>query len=328
VLEFGLSQRFPIFGKRAAEWKSLAARAEAFEWSARAETLDVEHDTWLDLYRLAALDAVKSHLNERRGRLSLVKQHFAGRPFVAPAMAVDKQLVELRLRDLEGEFDRTDSEEAALLRRLALVSGLSLDAPPAVEWLAGEIVPDSAPADEIPLAVRAAESETRAAQEALSAARRGRAPEPELSMTDSRESGGAKERARAVGLGIELPWAAWTGRPELAAAESLSAARARAAQARLDALVRASDARAALSRWARQTTRYPLNSVAVLDREVDKAEKDMRRGLVPVLQFLELEGRAHEQVESAYRSQIAYLEAVSVLRRLAGRGFSVRVEAP
>lgn len=326
VLGFGLSQRFPLSGRRAAESRTLAARAEAAQWSARAEALDLEHETWLDLYQLAALGKAKEHLADRRRRMGLVKGYLASRPILSPALVAERDLIEVQVRELESEFDRVETGEAGLTRKLELLSGLKLDAAPVIEWFDQPRL-SSAPAPTQSPSVLRAESEAKAAKEALTATRSGGLPEPVLGASVSKESGGTREKFSSVELGVDLPLAAWSGRPGLAAAEALSAAQARTEDSRFDVALDEALWRAALEERHRRLARLPLSLVEQIEGQVDLAEAGLRRALVPVMTFLELESRGHEQIEAVYRARVDFLEAVSRLRRLRGRGFALNEEA-
>ena len=328
VLGLGLSQRFSLSGRRAAESRTLEAQAEAAQWSARGEALDLEHETWLDLYQLAALGKAKEHLADRRRRMGLMKGYLASRPILSPALVAERDLIEVQVRELESEFDRVETGEAALTHKLELLSGLKLDAAPAIEWFDSPLLSSAPPSAHAQSpAVLRAESEVKAAVEALAATRSAGLPEPMLGAAYSKESGGTREKLISAELGVDIPLAAWTGKPGLAAAEALSAAQARTEDSKLDAALDEAFWRAALEERRRRLARLPLSLVDQLDGQVDRAEAGLRRALVPVMTFLELESRGHEQIESVYRARIDFLEAVSRLRRLRGRGFAVSEES-
>lgn len=324
VLGFGLSQRFPLSGRRAEESRALEAQAEATHWSAREEALELEHETWLDLYRLAALGKAKEHLADRRRRMGLMKGFLSSRPILSPALVAERDLIEVRVRELESEFDRVETGEAALTRKLELLSGLTLDAAPTIEWFDSPPLPSAPPSAQAPspLVLRA-ESAAKAAEESLAATRSAGLPEPELGGAYSKESGGTREKLMTAEIGLDIPLAAWSGKPRLAASETLSAAQARTEDAKLDAALDEAFWRAALEERRRRLARLPLSLVDRLEGQVDRAEAGLRRALVPVMTFLELESSGHEQIESVYRGRIEFLEAVSRLRRLRGRGFAV-----
>ncbi|MBI5595982.1 MAG: hypothetical protein HY928_07825 [Elusimicrobia bacterium] len=327
ILAFGLSQRLPLSGRKAEEARVLEARAEAADWEARAETLDLEHDTWLDLYRLAALGKAKGHLSDRRRRMGLVKGFLTSRPILSPAAIAERNLIEVRLRELESEFDRVETGETALTRKLELLSGLALGAGTALVWF-DQPPPSGAPAPAQPPSLRRAESAAKAAESSLEATRRAGRLDPLLGAGVSKESAGTRERSASLALEADIPLAAWSGRPAAAAAEALSAARAWTEDARLDAALDDALWRAALEERRRRLGRLPMSLVETVDAQVDGAEAELRRALVPVMTFLELESRGHEQIEGVYQARIDFLEAVSRLRRLRGLGFALSEEAP
>ena len=140
--------------------------------------------------------------------MGLMKGYLASRPILSPALVAERDLIEVQVRELESEFDRVETGEAALTRKLELLSGFRLDAAPAIEWF------DSPPLSSAPPsalaqspAVLRAESAAKAAEEALAATRSAGLPEPVLGGSVSRESGGTRETISAE-LGVDIPLAA------------------------------------------------------------------------------------------------------------------------
>ncbi len=323
AIETTVSQPLSFPGKRG--WRVAVADAELD--LARAEVRRGETGLAVSTLRLAWEFALRRRLagltTARQARLETVQGYLAGRLFPSPQRRAERQIVELRLRELAAAHLEADAAVASAASHLAFLAGedepgLSELTVPWVEgatrWDAGgwsvrllDGNPDLAAQRAVVAAARAA----------AGLARREAWPDPTLFAVSSRNSA---DGSGMLGAGVEvaLPFL-----NRNRAGHRRQLARLDAEEHRLDAIVRQVEsegaaARVELDAAQSQARLYSEAFLADLEAGVVEADREFQRGRLDLLVYLELDGQAADAARRGLEAQRQAVDRWSALCELAG----------
>lgn len=316
------SQGLSLWGKRGRLVRLLDTERQAAPVRLQQAQAELVGDLLAGAVDTAAGLERLQQVGERRRRLEPLRQFVASQTFVSPQQKADRALVEARLAGLELEGIKAARDLSASAEALLSRAGLSATAT-SLDWALPQgpgawgsaAVPDGDPASVPELKIASLEAEQADTQ--VQIAERANWPSPELSLGWNRESSGADEQTTLVGgLGFPLPLFQ-SNRAALAAATARQQgahARLKTLQAEHDGQRRALETRLAGLREALE--RRDLRSLA---KAVSEAERELKRGRLPMLSFLELENALAEAEGAALQDRAEALRTVVQLRALDGQ---------
>lgn len=322
IVDVTVLQPLPFPGKRQALYDLQAASARLTQLEGAEEILAMEHQAANMAIRLAVLDQLYLHTEERRKRFDLIRRSISSIPAASPVQKVERALVENQLRMLERGISLMESERRALNHELGLWLGSEDDFMIPVKW-----------------------GEVSALEDLKTWEERAKQTSPWLKQADERKQMNAarlrtaelaaypdfqvgvnyrKEQVRPANhfyhgmVGITIP--IFDRGQHLA---SVAKAEMRVDEARRDVQIRTLSIE--LSRaWEvanthRQLMRtFNFNLIKESERQFHAAELEFRKGRIDATTFLSTDAQIHESVDAAFQTTLDALTASNRLRQLAG----------
>lgn len=312
VTTLGVRQKLPFGADRTAE--SVLEQGLVKWEESKTQTLERSQQNsfvrWLYQFKIAGIE--KEHIAERLQRLQAIKSHLNKTQAYTPSSQLERDLIEIRLRELDLMKLQIDSRWREAYETL-MSWGVSPEKTQVrIPWIEASVIEKSiSNENSAPLALQG--------WEALVSAKKSRAdgsvwkPQFEVFFSEMRESGGAAEEDRTFGLAMTLPL--FSG---FSPKKNQKLVEAKAEELKLEAFRRDTNLEWGALKSKSQVVMtslkmFPISGVAKLEKKVDVFEEALKRKQISVMQFLDYESRTHEQVESAYSSQ---LEAVNILSAL------------
>lgn len=320
-----VSQEVPVFGQ-----KSTAAAAERqgqvlAEKNRDLSKLTLKHTVAILAYELLAAEIRSQHTAHRKESISLIGQYLSTRPFASPAQAVEKTLIQNRIREIEEKFLEANANRKKRWQDLNVYLDLKSEIAPTLKWFdAGKnLNPEEIRATILSQHPEIQRQEIALTQSALlvDQANTKSYPGVRLGATYNYQSVDQPQSVYNGVLSLSLPlWDAGGGSQKAANARK-AIEESKLETARRQAAADFETAWSDLDEDSKRLDLYPLKLVDSLENEMKKAEANWRKGLVPVTAFLELETQVHEQANRVYEAQVAYAAALSRVLLLAGREF-------
>lgn len=324
-VEVGIKQSIPLFGQ-----KSRAAEVERknvllAEKNQELTRVNVRHAVIQLAYELAAAEIHVKHGIHRKESIALIGQYLKTRPFASPQQAVEKDLIQNRIREIEEKFMAATTQRIKVWQELNTYLKLGEEISPVISWIEEPSLPNE---EELRAATQNKNPELLKQNISVDQA------EAELSLANSRKYpnlsiGGSygfqrtdlSTREYKGLLEFSLPlWDSGWG--------AQSAARAKRAmeEGRLELVKRKANAEfegawATLLASKRKIDLYPVKLISALEGQMNKASANWKKGLVPATAFLELEDQVHEQADHVYEAQVTYVTALSEILLLSGKEF-------
>lgn len=324
ALNVMLMQSVPVFGQKSIARHLGEKEAEIAELDATYLRLNLRHEVVRLSYRLASLQEQYDHLSHRRERLALLTRYLQTRPFAAPAQAVEKNLIENRMREIEEKFTQVVAEREGAWQELNVFLGLPELVIPRVPWSQAPSLPNR---DELLASLGSTSPELLRQAQIIEASRLSTAQAGKLSYPDIRVGAGvynqvvAADRERSYVGALELSLPLWNrGQDGVRAAELRTEAELlRAEQKNRDLQARFSQAWTELTEARKRIDLYPESLVPVLENQMRSAEANWKKGLVPASSLLDLETQVHDQAVKVYQAQTDFIQSLSQILLLSGK---------
>lgn len=328
--EASLKQTIPLFGKKsraaAVERQGLTIAENDFS----STRLSFQHEIARAAYELLAAEMHSQYVTHRREHINLIGQYLSSRPFASPAQAVEKTLIQNRIREIEEKYFEAATNKTKKWQELNVNLQLKDEITPALPWFENISLPNEA---DIRATILAQHPELRrqklvAEQSSLAVSFANSKSYPDIKI-----GGGYNYQS------IELPQKQYVGTIEFTlpiwdaggGAQKAAEAKRVAEEGRLDLAQRHASSELEQA-WSELITSkkkvdtYPLKLIKSLETEMRRAEANWKKGLVPATAYLELESQVHEQADRVYEAQVSYVNALSHILFLSGREFSTEVK--
>lgn len=324
-IELGLTQKIPLFGQKAIEENLGLQTTLIAERDKEIGKLRVRHDIVQLTYDLAAVIEQSKHVAHRRERIKLISQFLASRPFASPSQWVEKNLVQNRLREVEEKFLDISSEKERAWNSLNVFLGLNASITPNLKWYVDPQEPNyealsSRLSSENPEILRQKHIITYA-ELSMEQAEKKAYPDLQIGVGYNEQTAGTPQSIYSGFILLSLPIIDRGDYAREAIEAKKEAENYRLEQKRRVLLGAFAQARDDLRKGKRRIALYPLNLVSELENQMKRAEKKWKKGLVPVVAFLEMENQVHEQVVKVFSAQTTYVAALSQILFLAGLNF-------
>lgn len=325
AFDLTLKQRIPLFGQKRIEEKLENQNRLIVESDQQIKVLGVQHEVVRLAYLLAAKLEQGKHISHRREKIQLISKFLTSRPFASPSQWVEKNLVQNRLREVEEQFLTISADAEKAWKSLNVFLNLEEPIVPEVKWF---VQPKSVQYDQMLSRLTSDSPELHrqgkvvgAAELAIEQAGKKVYPDIMLGAGYNEQTAGVSQRIYTASLELSLPIFDRGGYARQAANAQKEAEVFRLEQKRRELNSRFGEAWAELTRTLKEIDLYPLSLVPDLEAQMSRAEKDWKKGLVPVVAFLELENQVHGQAVKVYAAQTGYVEALSQVQLLSGLKF-------
>jgi outer membrane protein TolC len=325
VFQAGVKQSLPLFGQKAIAGRIGMQYHGLAEADRALRALQIRHQVVRLAYEYAAVTEQAEHVAHRREGLLWVSRYLNSRSFASPSQLVEKNLVQNRLREIEGLFlevmSRKEKAWQALNGLLALPAPIKPDLP----WLKATPEPEISKGE---LETLLAEANPEIARQKraiglseLALEQAGKKVYPDLRLGASYIDERAELRERTYALSLEFTLPVWDrgGSARDAAEAGREAEIYRGEQVRREISGRFAQAWTDFEEARRRVALFPPSLIPTLEEQFKRAEANWKRGLVPITPFLELEGQVHEQISEVFSAQADYVRAKSELSLLAGK---------
>lgn len=309
-------------GKRSARLRLADLEGQAGSLRVQAAQSSLTREVLLAAAEHAAVRLHWTYALDRQEHLEPVRAFLATQTFASPQQKADRMVVETRLRNLEAERAALKVDVSTTSQALALlvhVSPEELDLAWSLSALAlptGASVSTKTWKDSPELALFRLEHEQAQASEDLAA--KVALPDPEVSLSYDRADTDQGEQSLIAGLSLPLSIL------NTNSAGKLSASRGRiATEARIALVERelAGKERALLGRLASLDAAsqvYPANVLERVEKDLEEAQRELKRGRLALISYLELESEAASTREALLTIQLERAKALIELNTLAG----------
>ncbi len=314
-----LSQRLPISGKKGVS----AEIAKLEEREARIALEEARLALRYEITRLAyayARDMEKiKHVQERLKRIRLISAHMQGHLLVAPQRIVERNIVREKLARMEKEL--LEIRKSVTVSYNALNHYLKLPARPSftvdLAWFSR--APDMdydgllSMAMKDNFAIRYHEGAVARAEKAVSLAKRDVMPDIGLDVYYGADT--LKEKEQTFGGGITLPLPILSQNRHGIGKESsnLKSRRIALLHARETARYKMAELYAEYKYAGGMVALFPVSRLEDLEKKMDYADDEFRKGRVTLASYLEMDYTLHESVESVFESQLLLVGAYTEL---------------
>jgi outer membrane protein TolC len=323
-----ITQSVPIFGQKSIAAKIGEQERMVVESERDFNKLLVQHEVVRLSYRLAAILEQEKHTAHRRERLSLIANYLKSRPFASPSQAVEKNLIENRMREIEEKFAVISAEREKAWQNLNIYLGLKESIVPGVKWFDHPASPNRGELGNLatqanPELVRQSRM-VASAQLQVEQAGKKAYPDVRLGAGYYNQEVGLDKQRSYVGI-IELSIPIWN---RGGYAKDAARAQTESEKFKLEHKKREIDSEfqqgwAQLVEAKKRVEIFPRSLVETLEKQMKNAEQNWKKGLVNAPAFLELESQVHEQAAKVYDAQADYVQSLSQIELLAGRTFEV-----
>jgi hypothetical protein len=322
IMDLSLSQPFPWPGKRKTriEFQDFALTLSKFE---KMEVdLQVRHRIYVLSAELAALQELESHYAERKRRFGLIEKSLRSRPLASPKQQVDRDLIESQINLLEKGMIDLVARKEALKWEIKIFSNLDFDRV-LFSW---DSLPEGLKKEEfIQLVVNSPRYkklliQSEMAQNKINEARFEARPDILLGVNYRQENVAPVNHFYHGMVSVVIP---------IIDHGQHSVEAARAEKRRTDA-IRSFENDQILSLIHQAFSEYEgskkalevfrLKNLSSLENKFLEAEKSFRKGFIDALTFLQIDSQVHENIDQIYLSRVSYVNAVSELHLLIGKG--------
>lgn len=322
IVDVTLLQPLPFPGKRQALHDLQAASARLSQLEGEEEILAMEHQAAGMAIRLALLDQLYLHTEERRKRFELIRRSIAATPTASPVQKVERALVENQLRMLERGIALMESERRTLNHELGLWLGSSdklvIDVPwgkaPPLEDLS---VWEERAKEKSPW-LKQAEEQKHMNEAQLKSAQLAGLPDFQVGLNYRQEAVRPANHFYHGMVGITIP--IFDRGQHI---ESAAKAEMRVGEARREIQSRTLSSELSraweTARTQRQLLRtFNFDLIKETDRQFQAAEAEFRKGRIDATTFLSTDAQIHESVDAAFQTTLDALMASNRLRQLTG----------
>lgn len=310
-VELSLSQSIPFTGMPSLRGGRLELESEAGRVQRAASEVAVTLAVAHGAYEYAANRRKADFAENRRKRFELIHSYLAGREFPTPQRKAESRIVSNRVKNLVAEAIQSEAGYKASLEKLRAYVPLEQGAYPDVEvtWLTGGRGLDVEEWIERALANNPELRVQRLAVKSagLGATLASREGLPDVALLASYEKGQTDITGTDYGLGVSLAFPSWNrNRSGAKRAEKRKLSEERAL-AYSEQRLRAELPRALVEyEAARQTVlKYPAETLAELEAQLQETDAGFRKGQVDLLTFLEADASAAETYAHALDAQVA-----------------------
>lgn len=324
-----LSQSIPLFGQKRIAEKIGEQQKMVVEADRDIERLSVQHEVVRLTYWFATIIEQEKHISHRRERLGLITKYLNSRPFASPAQVIEKNLIENRMREIEEKFVEITLQKEKVWQNLNVYLGLQKTIIPGVPWYNSPELPNQQELNSLatttnPELVRQGRI-VSSSQLLVTQAGKKAYPDIRLGANYYNQEVGIDKQKSYVGM-IELSVPLWN---RGGYAKDAARAQSEAEKYKLQHKQREVDSEfkkewAHLIEVKRKMELYPLTLVEKLEKQMQTAEKNWKKGLITAPAFLELESQVHEQSDKIYDVQAEYVHALSQVQLLSGRYFQAK----
>jgi outer membrane protein TolC len=307
--ELSLAQPIPLTGIPSLRGRLLGLESQSLRVQRAASEVMVTLSVAQGAYEYTASRRKAAFAASRRKRFELIQSYLAGRVFATPQRMAESRIVTNRVKNLVAETIRGEAGYKASLEKLKAFVALDSGKYPDIDvpWLSGARAIDEkeslskALADNPELRAQRLTVEGAGVEKTL-ALREGL---PDTSIIASYEKGQADIIGTDYGLGVSLAFPSWNrNRSGVKSAEQkrraeeglLNYAEQRLKAELLRTLVEFEAARQVV-------LKYPPETLAELEGQLQGADEGFRKGQVDLLTFLELDGSAAETYGLALDAQ-------------------------
>ena len=328
VLSATLMQSVPIFGQRSIARELGEKQAEIAELDSARLKLALRHEVVVLSYRLASIQEQFNHLSHRKERLSLLTRYLRTRPFASPSLAVEKNLIENRMREIEEKFTQIVAEREGAWQDLNAFLGLPSLIIPRVPWEEDTSVPNQ---KELLANLKDANPELLRQARIIEATNLAATHAGKLSYPDLRLGGGfsdqkvATSRERSYMGTIELSLPLWNrGQDGVSAAKAKTEAEyLRSEQKERELLAQFSKAWTEMTEARKRIDLFPESLIPKLEAQMQSAEANWKKGLVTASALLELETQVHDQAVKVYEAHTDFVRSLAQVLLFAGKDVQV-----
>lgn len=314
--DISLAQDFDISGKRRARGELAGIEKKLKEIDLLESELSIATEVIRLSYGYAINERKIRYAENRQSRFRLLQSYLAGHTFASPTQQTTSMIVKGRLQDVEADSVRLRGEQKSNLAELGFYVRLDPESSPtiSVPWLRGErqLVEDEwvkkTLEQNLSIAKQRIEQEKAKHEETLF--RREIWPDFSLSATYGQEFARDPERTFSVGIGIPLPL--WN-RNQASLRSSTHKIQAEGYLASLKENQSRTIVQKLLAAYeiARSVAgKYPENTIAKLEANLQKMEREFRKNRIDFLLFLELDMQASETIAHVLDAQQALIEAI------------------
>ncbi len=314
-----LSQKIPISGKKGVS----AAIANLEEREARIALEEARLALRYEITRLAyayARDMEKmKHIQERLKRIKLVNAHMQGHLLVAPQRIVERNIVREKLARMEMELLEIRKSVTVSYNALNHYLKLPADGSFTVDLAWFPRAPDLNLDELLSLAmndnftIRYHEGAVARAEKSVSLAKRDVMPDIGLNIYYGGDTLKEKEQTFGGGITMPLPILSQNRHGIEKESSNLKSRRIALLHAR-DTVKRAMAERYAEFKYAGgMVALFPVSRLDALEKKMDYADDEFRKGRVTLSTYLEMDYTLHESIESVFESQLLLVGAYTEL---------------
>lgn len=322
-LDLSLRQAIPFFGQISVAERLSSQERETMQIEAEEKTLIIRHEVTMLSYRLAAVAEEEKHIAHRRESVRATVRFLESRPHASPAQAVEKSLIQNRLREIEEDLLEIAASKVKYWQALNVFLGREEPLDPIISWNEPVTMPVREglwrKIQEQNPALRAKESALAAAQIGEDLAGKKAYPDIRLGFDYNQQTAEFPQRVYAGVLEFSLPVVDRGGYAKTAATAKREAESFRLEQARRELAARFEQAWITLVQCQKKLELYPAGLLPSSEKEFQRGEDGWKKGLVTTTAFLELEHQMHAQAVRYYGVRVEYVEALGELLKMTGR---------
>lgn len=325
TLQVSVLQGIPLFGQKGAAERVGHEEQSVVQTEYRTQQLLTGHLTARQVFKFVSVDEQMKYTSRRREKILLIEDYLRGRPFASPSQAVEKNLIQNRLREIEEKFIHVTSDRESEWQSLNVYLGLSEPIQPDVKWATTPSLPSKTALQERiekenPEIVKQSKVVLVSQAEIDKA---GKKAYPEIKVgggyAEDRSEQTEKNYYGALQFTIPLFDGGTYGVEEARAKKEAETSRFE--QRRREVASQFEQAWLQLIECKKRVELFPLSLIPKLETQMARAEQNWKKGLVRVTEFLELENQVNEQTLKVFESQTAYADALSQLFLLSGQSF-------
>jgi outer membrane protein TolC len=328
TFEAGIRQSIPLFGQKSAEKRVGQQNQRIAEVDRDLRTLAIRHKVVRLAYDYSVISEQVKHIAHRREGIGLINQYLTSRPFASPSQMVEKSLIQNRLREIEALFSGATAQKHKAWQELNVFLDLPSPIAPKLEWVDSGRELSRTEIESLAMKQNPElERQTRSialADLTLEQAGKKVYPDIRAGASYTNEASELREKTYLFTLEFTLPILDRGGYARQAAQAQKDAETYRLEQKLRELKGRISSAWADYEETKRRVELYPVSLVANLEGQFRTAEGSWKKGLVPVVAFLELESQVHEQIVKVFEAQHDFVQSQSELLLLAGKDYEVK----
>ncbi len=311
--EWSLSQSIPLNGQRSAKQKQIELQKNLSLWQGQQLTHEIHGEVirmiFFHQYNLERA----AHIQERIQRLNNLESYLKNKKFASPKDLVEKAQIQNRIKHLKVEIVHIENDLAQSIGYFKHLAGLKHTTSIQTEW------PSIISLERLFLEglnntqsiEKQFSTEFKMREIEAQASRSLWIPDLKLYYTQNTQDQAFQDPViiDAFGLGLSLPVFNW-GRSERA--QTTAAVTEVLLEQNKNKIVRTSQSLQLRSQFytAQMTLKeFSVEYINKVDRELDRATSNFKKGLVPAASYLDLEDQVHESLHLISRSKLDLIDA-------------------